>query len=313
MGVVPPEPGFNQFLAETCAAHGALFVSDEVMTGFRASRAGPVGPRRRRRGLDPRPDDLRQGDGRRLPGGRVRRPGRRDGGCSRRKGRSTRPGTLSGNPIATTAGLATLRLATDDVYAHLTAVGDDDQGRRGRGPDRGRRAAHRAVRRHHVLRLLHRRPGPRLRRRPAPGHRGVRGVLPRDARPRRLPAAVGVRGVVRLRRPRRARRADRARRPAPAAPRARPRPPSRKEPMADTTVVHLLRHGEVHNPEGVLYGRRDGYHLSELGRKMAQRVADTDRRPRHRPPAHLAAGARPGDGRPAGRGPWPRRRSSTRG
>lgn len=42
----------------------------------------------------------------------------------------------------------------------------------------------------------------------------------------------------------------------------------------DTTLVHLLRHGEVHNPEGVLYGRRDGYHLSDLGRQMAQRVAD---------------------------------------
>jgi glutamate-1-semialdehyde 2,1-aminomutase len=38
MGVVPPEPGFNGFLAETCRNHGALFVSDEVMTGFRASR-----------------------------------------------------------------------------------------------------------------------------------------------------------------------------------------------------------------------------------------------------------------------------------
>ena len=44
--------------------------------------------------------------------------------------------------------------------------------------------------------------------------------------------------------------------------------------MAETTVVHLLRHGEVHNPEGVLYGRRDGYHLSELGTTMAERVAD---------------------------------------
>lgn len=43
---------------------------------------------------------------------------------------------------------------------------------------------------------------------------------------------------------------------------------------ADRTVVHLLRHGEVHNPEGVLYGRLPGYHLSELGREMAQRVAD---------------------------------------
>ncbi|HSE09523.1 MAG TPA: histidine phosphatase family protein [Nocardioidaceae bacterium] len=40
------------------------------------------------------------------------------------------------------------------------------------------------------------------------------------------------------------------------------------------TVVHLLRHGEVHNPNGVLYGRMPGYHLSELGQKMAQRVAD---------------------------------------
>ncbi len=40
------------------------------------------------------------------------------------------------------------------------------------------------------------------------------------------------------------------------------------------TIVHLLRHGEVHNPSGVLYGRMPGYHLSELGRAMAQRVAD---------------------------------------
>lgn len=40
------------------------------------------------------------------------------------------------------------------------------------------------------------------------------------------------------------------------------------------TVVHLLRHGEVHNPDGVLYGRRDGYHLSDLGVQMAEKVAD---------------------------------------
>ncbi|MGI5469554.1 histidine phosphatase family protein [Streptomyces sp. CA-132043] len=42
----------------------------------------------------------------------------------------------------------------------------------------------------------------------------------------------------------------------------------------EITVVHLMRHGEVHNPEGVLYGRRPGYHLSELGRQMADRVAE---------------------------------------
>ncbi|RYP87971.1 histidine phosphatase family protein [Nocardioides guangzhouensis] len=40
------------------------------------------------------------------------------------------------------------------------------------------------------------------------------------------------------------------------------------------TTVHLLRHGEVHNPEGVLYGRRDGYHLSERGSEMARVVAE---------------------------------------
>ena len=42
-----------------------------------------------------------------------------------------------------------------------------------------------------------------------------------------------------------------------------------------TTTVHLLRHGEVNNPTGILYGRRPGFHLSERGRQMAQRVADT--------------------------------------
>lgn len=41
------------------------------------------------------------------------------------------------------------------------------------------------------------------------------------------------------------------------------------------TTVHLLRHGEVYNPTGILYGRMDGYHLSDLGRKMAERVADS--------------------------------------
>ncbi|MER6219487.1 histidine phosphatase family protein [Streptomyces sp. 900105755] len=42
----------------------------------------------------------------------------------------------------------------------------------------------------------------------------------------------------------------------------------------DITVVHVMRHGEVANPDGVLYGRLPGYHLSELGRQMADRVAE---------------------------------------
>ena len=44
--------------------------------------------------------------------------------------------------------------------------------------------------------------------------------------------------------------------------------------MSTSSTVHLLRHGEVHNPEGVLYGRLPGYHLSELGVRMAERVAE---------------------------------------
>ena len=44
--------------------------------------------------------------------------------------------------------------------------------------------------------------------------------------------------------------------------------------MSDRTTVHLLRHGEVHNPEGVLYGRLEDYHLSDLGREMADRAAE---------------------------------------
>jgi broad specificity phosphatase PhoE len=44
--------------------------------------------------------------------------------------------------------------------------------------------------------------------------------------------------------------------------------------MTERTLVHLLRHGEVFNPEKILYGRLPGYHLSELGRKMADRAAE---------------------------------------
>ncbi|WP_066360925.1 histidine phosphatase family protein [Herbidospora mongoliensis] len=43
--------------------------------------------------------------------------------------------------------------------------------------------------------------------------------------------------------------------------------------MTETTVVHLLRHGEVYNPTGVLYGRLPGFHLSDNGRAMADMVA----------------------------------------
>jgi len=44
--------------------------------------------------------------------------------------------------------------------------------------------------------------------------------------------------------------------------------------MSDTTVVHLLRHGQVDNPHGIIYGRLPGYRLSANGRAMAEAAAD---------------------------------------
>ena len=44
--------------------------------------------------------------------------------------------------------------------------------------------------------------------------------------------------------------------------------------MTEKTIVHVMRHGEVHNPEKILYGRLPDYHLSERGQAQAQAVAD---------------------------------------
>ncbi len=123
MGVVPPEPGFNAFLAETCAKHGALFVSDEVMTGFRVTREGQWGLDGRAEGW--RPDLVTFG---KVMGGGF--PAAAFGGRADVMGHLApegpvyQAGTLSGNPIATTAGLTTLRLATQEVYDHIGAAAD---------------------------------------------------------------------------------------------------------------------------------------------------------------------------------------------
>jgi glutamate-1-semialdehyde 2,1-aminomutase len=123
MGVVPPEPGFNRFLADTCRGHGALFISDEVMTGFRASRLGQWGLDGAHEGW--RPDLMTFG---KVMGGGF--PAAAFGGRAdvmhhlAPEGPVYQAGTLSGNPVATTAGLATLRLATDEVYAHIGGMAD---------------------------------------------------------------------------------------------------------------------------------------------------------------------------------------------
>jgi glutamate-1-semialdehyde 2,1-aminomutase len=117
MGIVPPEPGFNRFLADTCRAHGALYISDEVMTGFRASREGMFG-------IDGVVPDLMT-FGKVMGGGfpAAAFGGRADVmGHLAPAGPVYQAGTLSGNPVATAAGLATLRNCTPDVYRHLDAT-----------------------------------------------------------------------------------------------------------------------------------------------------------------------------------------------
>jgi glutamate-1-semialdehyde 2,1-aminomutase len=121
MGVVPPEPGFNAALAQICREHGALFVSDEVMTGFRVSRAGQWGLDGAREGWAP--DLMTFG---KVMGGGF--PAAAFGGRAdvmahlAPAGPVYQAGTLSGNPIATTAGLTTLRLATPEIYTRLAAA-----------------------------------------------------------------------------------------------------------------------------------------------------------------------------------------------
>ena len=117
MGVVPPRAGFNAGLAALCRSHGALLVVDEVMTGFRVGRSGW-------QGLDPVDADLWT-FGKVMGGGLPAAAfgGRHD--VMQRlapAGPVYQAGTLSGNPLACAAGLASLRLATPDTYATLDAI-----------------------------------------------------------------------------------------------------------------------------------------------------------------------------------------------
>ena len=118
MGVVPPAAGFLEAIVELCARHGAVSVFDEVMTGCRVARGGA----QQRFGV--RPDMTCLG---KIVGGGM--PLAAYGG--RRAimervapvGPVYQAGTLSGNPVAVSAGLATLERLDDALYAHLEALG----------------------------------------------------------------------------------------------------------------------------------------------------------------------------------------------
>jgi glutamate-1-semialdehyde 2,1-aminomutase len=117
MGTVAPRPDFNAGLRAITAAHGALLIMDEVMTGFRVSPAGWYG-------LDPVPADLFT-FGKVMSGGL---PAAAFGGRAdvmqhlAPAGPVYQAGTLSGNPVAVAAGLTTLRNCTPAVYARLDAA-----------------------------------------------------------------------------------------------------------------------------------------------------------------------------------------------
>jgi glutamate-1-semialdehyde 2,1-aminomutase len=116
MGVLIPKPGYLQALLELCRKHGALLIVDEVMTGFRLAPGGAC----ELYGL--RPDLVTFGKviGGGLPVGAF--GGRAD--VMERvapAGPVYQAGTLSGNPMAMAAGLATLRLMTGAMYEKLEA------------------------------------------------------------------------------------------------------------------------------------------------------------------------------------------------
>ncbi|GAA4223682.1 glutamate-1-semialdehyde 2,1-aminomutase [Actinomadura meridiana] len=114
MGVVPPLEGFNALLKRLCERYGALLVVDEVLTGFRASRSGWFG-------IEGVAGDLMTFG--KVMGGGL--PAAAFGGRADIMGQLApagpvyQAGTLSGNPLATAAGLATLRNATPEVYAAI--------------------------------------------------------------------------------------------------------------------------------------------------------------------------------------------------
>ncbi|MCU1411615.1 MAG: hemL [Rhodoglobus sp.] len=121
MGVVPPDAGFNAELTRIAHEHGALVILDEVLTGFRVSPAGWWG--RFDRLNEQRPDLVTYG---KVIGGGL--PLAALGGRAdimdllAPLGPVYQAGTLSGNPVAVAAGLATLRLTDAAVYEHLDAA-----------------------------------------------------------------------------------------------------------------------------------------------------------------------------------------------
>jgi glutamate-1-semialdehyde 2,1-aminomutase len=116
MGLVPPGVGFLRGLRDACDAAGALLIFDEVITGFRLSRAGASG----KFGIDPDLSCFGKVLGGGLPLAAI--AGRRELlSALAPVGLVYQAGTLSGNPLATAAGLAVLELLSEETIADLTS------------------------------------------------------------------------------------------------------------------------------------------------------------------------------------------------
>ncbi|MDO5535605.1 MAG: glutamate-1-semialdehyde 2,1-aminomutase [Propionibacteriaceae bacterium] len=118
MGVVPPDPGFNAAIRRLTSEHGALMILDEVLTGFRVGAAGWWGLEGAPEGWAPDLVTYGKVVGGGMPLAALAGPARLMDLLAP-VGPVYQAGTLSGNPLATAAGNATLRLADAAVYDHV--------------------------------------------------------------------------------------------------------------------------------------------------------------------------------------------------
>ncbi len=204
MGCVPPREGFLQALREITARHGALLIFDEVMTGFRLALGGA----QQRFGIRPDLTTLGKIVGGGMPlaayGGRADIMGK-----VAPMGPIYQAGTLSGNPMAVSAGIAMLRYLKShpEVYEIIESSRRSAYGERAGGD-------YSEPRRVHVHVFLHHRAGHRLGIGQARRYRPFSAVLSLHAGSGDLSGALAIRGRIRLGGPQRAGyRPDRGSRP----------------------------------------------------------------------------------------------------
>ena len=194
MGVVPPADGFLAGLRRLCDDNGALLIFDEVITGFRVAYGGA----QERYRIRPDLTCLGKIIGGGLPVGAY--GGRADVmQMAAPLGPAYQAGTLSGNPLATAAGIACLQeLAKPGVYEALEALGAEaEAGLRAAGDATGVAVTVDRVG-SALTAFFHGISGDHVGRSRVLGHGPVRRLLPRPAGARRLRCAVPVRGGVRI-------------------------------------------------------------------------------------------------------------------